>query len=353
MKLVIFGLTVSSSWGNGHATIWRGLCRSLASRGHQVVFFERDVPYYSAHRDLTEIPGVDLCLYSQWEQAFPLAKRHLADADAGMVTSYCPDGIAAAELVLSSSAVKTFYDLDTPVTLKALKKGEKLAYIGGRGLKDFDAVFSYTGGRAVEGLKKSLGAKDVYPLYGSVDPAAHRPVKPKDEYSADLSYLGTYADDRQEALKNLFIDASKSLPEKRFTLGGSLYPESFPWTKNIYYFRHVPPPMHPAFYCSSYFTLNVTRSAMAEMGYCPSGRLFEAAACGTPVISDSWEGMDAFFKPGSEILIVSSTEDVVGALDISPGERGRIAKAARERALEEHTADRRALELEKALGNYR
>jgi hypothetical protein len=102
MKVVIFGLTVSSSWGNGHATIWRALCRALARRGYRVVFFERDVPYYAAHRDLTELPGGQLCLYTDWMEAVSLGRRHLADADVGMVTSYCPDGIAAADLVLSS-----------------------------------------------------------------------------------------------------------------------------------------------------------------------------------------------------------------------------------------------------------
>src|SRR5512133_539030 len=118
MKLVVFGLAVSSSWGNGHATLWRGLARGLAKRGHKLVFFERDVPYYAEHRDLFELPGGELNLYREWNGIRGTAQRHLADADAGIVTSYCPDSLAATELLLSSPArIRAFYDLDTPVTL--------------------------------------------------------------------------------------------------------------------------------------------------------------------------------------------------------------------------------------------
>lgn len=347
MKLVIFGLTVSSSWGNGHATIWRGLCRALAQRGHKIVFFERDVPYYAEHRDLTDPPGVDLVLYSDWESASLLGRKHLSDADAGIVTSYCPDGIAASELVLSSRVdLHVFYDLDAPVTLESLDSGQPLSYVGGRGFRDFDLVLSYTGGKALDALRERLGARRVAPLYGSVDPAVHQPSPPVPEYAATLSYLGTYAEDRQERLKSLFIEPARSLPQHRFVIGGSMYPQDFPWTENIFFRRHVPPPDHPAFYCSSALTLNVTRKAMADMGYCPSGRLFEAAACGTPILSDHWEGLDSFFTPGAEILIAKTTKDAVESIMMPREELSRIARAARERTLEEHTADRRAVQLE-------
>lgn len=351
MKLVIFGLTISSSWGNGHATIWRGLLRAFIRRGHKVVFFERDVPYYAgSHRDLHEIPGGELCLYQDWAEVLPRVEQDLADADVGMVTSYCPDGIAAAEYVLASSVPRrVFYDLDTPVTLAALKSGKPLSYIGPRGLADFDLVLSYTGGRALPALQRELGARRVAPLYGSVDPDLHQPVPPADAYRADLSYLGTYAEDRQLALDQMFIQTARRLPNQRFLIGGAQYPADFPWTENIYFVRHVPPPDHPAFYSSSRLTLNVTRRAMAEMGYCPSGRLFEAAACGAPILSDWWEGLDLFFNPGAEILVAQTTDDAVTALELSPSELARIARQARERTLAEHTADRRALELEVAL----
>jgi spore maturation protein CgeB len=350
VKLVIFGLTVSSSWGNGHATLWRGLCRALARKGHAVVFYERDVDYYAVNRDLAELQGGRLVLYPAWEQIAPAAARDLRDADAAIVTSYCPDGIAASDLVLGSTVpVRAFYDLDTPVTLAALKAGEEVAYIGPRGLRDFDLVLSYTGGLALGELRRVLGARHVAPLYGSVDPAVHRPTEPLERFRADLSYLGTFAADRQAALEELFIEPARLRPQARFLMGGACYPSDFPWTSNLFFVRHLPPPEHAAFFSSCRLTLNVTRAAMAAMGHCPSGRLFEAAASGAPVVSDAWEGLDSFFTPGSEILLARTALDVCAALDLSDGELRRIATAARERTLAEHTSDRRAAELESLL----
>jgi spore maturation protein CgeB len=197
MKIVIFGLTISSTWGNGHATLWRGLCSALIRRGHNVVFFEHDVPYYAENRDMNELPGGTLMLYGDWLEAIDEAERQLADADAGLVTSYCPHGVAATEALLNSRAsCKAFYDLDTPITLARLGSGEAPPWIAPQGLRDFDVVFSFTGGRALEGLRTRLGARQVIPLYGSVDPDVHRPVQPASRYRADLSYLGTYAGDR-------------------------------------------------------------------------------------------------------------------------------------------------------------
>jgi spore maturation protein CgeB len=352
MKIVVFGLTVSSSWGNGHATLWRGLCRALARRGHSVVFFERDVPYYAAHRDLTELAGGRLVLYSDWAEVLPEARRQLADAEASLVTSYCPDGIAATDLVLECGAgLRVFYDLDTPITLDRLRAGEALSYIGQRGLADFDLVLSFTGGDSLTALQLQLGARRVAPLYGWVDPEIHKPVTPVPSYASDLSYLGTYARDRQEALERLLIQPARLLPRRKFLIGGAQYPQEFPWTENIFFVRHLPPSEHPAFFCSSRLTLNITRSAMAQAGYCPSGRLFEAAACGTPLLSDWWEGLDSFFEPGTEILVAHTTEDAVSTLELSEAELVQIACAARERTLATHTADQRAQELETALQN--
>jgi spore maturation protein CgeB len=354
MKIVVFGLTISSSWGNGHATLWRGLCRALAKRGHRVIFFEQNAPYYAANRDLFEVPGGELVLYDTWDAVRSRAAAELADAEAAMVTSYCPHGIEATELVLAEGrGVRTFYDLDTPVTLARLKAGEDVGYIGPRGLADFDLVLSYTGGAALDVLRSELGARDVAPLYGHVDPDVHRPVPPLDHYRSDLSYLGTYAADRQSALECLFVEAARRRPEQRFLIGGAQYPQDFPWADNIYFVRHLPPPEHPAFFSSSRLTLNVTRQAMAEMGWCPSGRLFEASACGTAILSDEWDGLDAFFEPGREILVVHKTEDAVAALDLSDAELKRIAAASRERTLAEHTSARRAEELERLLFDRR
>jgi spore maturation protein CgeB len=346
MKLVIFGLTLSSSWGNGHATLWRGLCRALAKQGHRMVFFERDVPYYALHRDLRELPGTDLKLYADWESTLSEARRQVADADAAIVTSYCPDGAAAGELVLSTAGpLSVFYDLDTPVTLERFGRGEPVPYLPSAGLGGFDLVLSYTGGRALDELRERLGARRVAPLYGSVDPEVHRPADPRPDFRGDVSYLGTYAADRQEALERLFLQPARRLPAKRFVIGGAQYPVDFPWGDNVFFVRHLPPADHAAFYASSPLTLNVTRAAMAGMGYCPSGRLFEAAACGTALLSDSWEGLDRFFEPGREIFTASGTDEASEILSLPREEVRKVAHAARERTLAEHTAEKRAAEM--------
>lgn len=348
MKFVIFGLTVSSSWGNGHATLWRGLCRGLAELGHQVVFFELDVPYYSSTRDLTELPGGgELLLYSDWEDVLASARRHVDSADVAMVTSYCPDAIVASQLILNSrAALKVFYDLDTSVTLARLAAGEHVDYVGPRGYRDFDLVLSYTGGTSLDEVRRVLGAERIAPLYGSADPTVHRPVPAENCYRSTLSYLGTYSADRDEALRMRFLEPARLLPESSFFLGGAKYGSDFPWLPNIFFAGHVPPARHPAFYCSSRLTLNVTRGPMAAYGFCPSGRLFEAAACGVPVLSDNWPGLDAFYQPDSEILIANSVEEATGAITRSPEDLARVGAAARERTLACHTAAVRARELE-------
>lgn len=348
MKLVVFGLAISSSWGNGHATLWRGLCRALAANGHTVVFYEKNVSWYATTRDMPAPPGCTLVLYDAWQDIASRAARDLAEADAGIVTSYCPDALPATALVCDARCLAVFYDLDTPVTLAALDRGA-VPYIGPRGLADFDLVLSYTGGRALDALAERLGARRVAPLYGHVDPQAHRPAAPVEAYRADLSYLGTYAPDRQDALQRLFLEPAKQRPGRRFCIGGAQYPPDFPWRENIFFVRHAPPAEHPAFFSSARLQLNVTREAMAAMGWCPSGRLFEAAACGAAVISDAWEGLDAFFAPESEILIATDTADVVRALDRGDADLRRVGEAARARVLAEHTSAHRAHEMVAAL----
>ena len=351
MKLVIFGLSVSSSWGNGHASLWRALIRALLADGHRVTFFERDVSWYADSRDLHALPpGGELVLYPDWAEVLPAAREALRDADAAMVTSYCPDGVAATALVLDSAvAVRCFYDLDTPVTLDRLQRGEPVEYLGPGGLSGFDVVLSYTGGAALDALRERLGARRAVPLYGSVDPELHRPAAPVAAFRAALSYLGTYAADRQAALEALLIVPARLRPAQEFVIAGAQYPADFPWTDNIRFVRHLPPADHAAFYCSGRMTLNVTRAAMAASGWCPSGRLFEAAACGVPILSDWWQGLDDFFAPGSEILVARSTAEALAALDLPDATLAAIGRRARDRALSDHTAETRARELVAAL----
>ena len=350
MRLVVFGLTISSSWGNGHATLWRGLARALASRGHEVVFFERDVPYYAEHRDTVVPEGCDLHLYADWGDVRDAARREVAAADVAMITSYCPDAQQAARVVLDTPrAARVFYDMDTPVTLDALNRGADVDYVPKGGLGAFDLVLSFTGGRALDELQTRLGARRVAPLYGSVDPSIHRPVPADPALASDLSYLGTYARDRQATLDRLFFEPARRRPAARFSLAGSQYPGAMPWPDNVFYLRHLSPGEHAALYCSSNWTLNVTRGAMAAFGYCPSGRLFEAAACGVPIVTDGWEGLEHFFANGREVLVAATSEDVLRGLDMDIEERRALGRRARERALACHTAAARAVELEQHL----
>jgi spore maturation protein CgeB len=347
VKIVIFGLTISSSWGNGHATLWRGLCKNLVRLGHDLVFFERDTPYYAGARDFFELPGGCLELYANWHDIRPKARLHASDADAVIVTSYCPDAVDATDLILDcSGALRVFYDLDTPITLARLRAGETVPYIGPNGLRDFDLVLSFTGGEAAfQQLRRLVAARRIEALYGHVDPDIHRPAPPQPHYRADLSYLGTYSQDRQQTLQSLFVASAHLRKSARFLIAGAQYPQDFPWSPNIYFVRHLPPSEHAAFFASSRLTLNVTRSAMAETGWCPSGRLFEAAACGAPLLSDAWDGIQDFFEPGAEILLAREKEDVLAALELGDGELRRIAGRARERTLEQHSSAKRAQQL--------
>jgi spore maturation protein CgeB len=346
MRIVVFGLSITSSWGNGHATLWRALVRALADRGHEVTFFERDVPWYAAHRDLRSPPGVSVVLYDDWAEAKP--QQAVDRADAIIVTSYCPDARAAAALP-RSGARRVFYDLDTPVTLALLDAGDDVPYVPTEGLSDFDLVLSFTGGAALTALQDRLGARAVAPLYGSVDLQAYAPGRASPQFAAALSHLGTYASDRRAALETLFFDVAVRRPNDRFVLGGSLYPPDLHWPANVAHFTHLAPAEHPALYASSAWTLNVTRGAMARLGYCPSGRLFEAAACGTAIVSDAWVGLDAFFRPGEELIVAQTTDEVLETLALPPARALAVGEAARTRVTAEHTAAHRAAELDQLL----
>lgn len=345
MKITIFGLTISSSWGNGHATPYRAILRALARRKHQVTFFEKDVEYYYWRRDFTECDYCNLVLYGDWEQVRAAALAQAAESDVVIVGSYCPDGARIADEVLAlSGPLHIFYDLDTPITLANLDLGD-LEYLRRDQIPAFDLYLSFTGGEILRQLEQGFGARRACALYGCVDPEVHARVAPLDKFRCDLSYMGTYAADRQHKVEELFLAPAQQMPDLSFIMAGSLYPKDWVFPPNIRRFDHVAPASHPALYSSSRATLNITRDGMARSGYCPSGRFFEAAACGTPILSDWFEGLDTFFRPAEEITIVSSNLDVAAALKAGDAELARLAERARERTLDEHTGEARADEL--------
>ena len=348
MKIAIFGLTISSSWGNGHATPYRAILRALARQRHRISFFEKDVPYYALRRDFTTCDFCDLFLYSSWEDIRLIARTVVGECDAVIFASYCPDGARIIDDIIEiPDPAKLFYDLDTPITLSNLVTGE-LDYLRRDQIPIFDLYLSFTGGRILDELITEWGARQARPLYGCVDPEMHARVSAHDEFRCDLSYMGTYAADRQQKLEELFLAPARELSSRQFVLAGSMYPWEMNLPPNVRRIEHVAPADHPALYSSSRTTLNITRNEMARFGYCPSGRFFEAAACGTPIISDWFEGLDTFFEVGPdhpELILASNSNDVIAALSRSDDELREIAARARNRTLSEHTGDRRAEDL--------
>jgi len=348
LNIAILGLSITSSWGNGHATTYRALASALAGRGHHVTFLERDVPWYADNRDLPDPAYCTVHLYESLDQLRDEHAGTIREADAVIVGSFVPDGVEVGRWVQeTATGLTAFYDIDTPVTLWKLEQ-EDHEYLHPELIRGFDLYLSFTGGPTLETIQRRYGAPLARPLYCSVDPQRYRP-KPI-EHRYDLGYLGTYSDDRQPTLDRLLLEPARRWPEGRFAVAGPQYPESIDWPENVERMEHLPPDRHPAFYNAQRFTLNVTRAQMIRAGYSPSVRLFEAAACGTPIISDWWEGLDTLFIPGREILVGRSSDQVLRWLrELSEPERQRIGRRARRRVLTEHTAERRAEQLERYL----
>ena len=343
---MILGLTITSSWGNGHATTFRGLVRGLARRGHSVLFLERDKPWYADHRDLPAPSYGETQLYAGLDELSQRWAAAIRAADLVIVGSYVPDGVAVGALVQRlAGGVTAFYDIDTPVTLAALDDGS-CGYLTPELLRGFDLYLSFTGGPTLQHLERTLGAPMARALYCSADPEVHRP-DPDAGLAWDLGYLGTYSADRQPVVDALLCRAARAWDAGRFVVAGPQYPGDLAWPGNVERIEHLAPDRHRAFYAAQRYTLNVTRADMVRRGYSPSVRLFEAACCGVPIISDWWAGLDAFFQPGREILIAASTKEVLTAIRTLPEDRRRaMAAAARARVLGAHTGDHRAAELE-------
>ncbi len=344
MDIVIVGLTITSSWGNGHATTYRALVRELCEQGHRVLFLERDKPWYRENRDLLTPPWGRTELYESLEELRDTYGANLRQADAVILGSYVPEGALAAQWVLGEArGVRAFYDIDTPVTLANLARGGT-DYLTAAQIGQYDLYLSFTGGPTLELIERRYGSPCARPLYCSVDPSAYYPEPT--ERLWDLGYLGTYAEDRQPVLESLLNTPARACPERRFIVAGPMYPSGIEWAENVDRIDHLPPSEHRSFYNRQRFTLNATRAEMVRLGYSPSVRLFEAAACGTPIISDPWEGLDSVFTPGEEILVARSPEECLGHLrDMSDTARQAVGERGRQRVLAEHTATHRAAEL--------
>ena len=345
MKIVIFGLSITSSWGNGHATTYRGLLREMAKRGHEVLFLERDAAWYAANRDLPEPRFCRTVLYSSLEELWAQYGIEICRADCVIVGSRVHRGIEVGRWVTRKArGITAFYDIDTPVTLAALAKGA-CDYLSRDLIPRYRLYLSFTGGPTLHEIEKRYGSPAARPLYCSVDPEVHYPLERP--HSWDLGYLGTYGSDRQPGLERLLCASAASWTSGRFVVAGPQYPPEIRWPGNAHRIEHLPPESHSDFYCSQRYTLNLTRKQMQIAGFSPSVRLFEAAACAVPVISDLWSGLEQFFVPGKEILLASNSDEVLRILQEYPEKcRSEMGEKARKRALKSHSAARRAEELE-------
>ncbi len=350
MRLVVLGLSLSSSWGNGHATTYRALLRALETRGHEVLFLERDQPWYAAHRDLPAPGFCELRFYHRRADLDRFA-REFAAADAVIIGSFVPDGVAViANVAPRVRRLLCFYDIDTPVTMHALAAGDS-AYLARAQIPLFDLYLSFTGGPMLKVLERDHGARRACPLYCAVDPGLHRPTGAARRW--DLGYLGTYSADRQPVLERLLIEPARRRPDLRFVVAGPQYPAEIAWPDNVERIEHLAPTAHPDFYSSLGWALNVTRADMRLAGYSPSVRLFEASACGTPILSDPWPGIETFFRPSRDIVLAPDGADVLSALAMPEPARDAIAASGRARTLDRHTALPRAQELETYLETAR
>jgi spore maturation protein CgeB len=345
LRIVILGLSITSSWGNGHATTYRALVRELVRRGHDVLFLERDRPWYAENRDLPRPPYGNTRLYDGMDELCQTFGTQVRKADLVIVGSFVPDGAAVGDWVQRHArGIKAFYDIDTPVTLARLARGEH-DYLEPSQIAGYDLYLSFTGGPTLRRLEREYRSPRARVLYCSVDPELYCPEPQPALW--ELGYMGTYSDDRHATVEKLLLAPARAHPQARFVVAGPQYPAGLAWPHNVEYRPHLPPSEHRAFYNSQRFTLNVTRGDMIQAGWSPSVRLFEAAACGTPIISDRWAGLETLLEPGREILVTETAAEVLAILrEMSEDERMALARRARSRILTQHTAAHRAQQLE-------
>ena len=352
MKVVMLGLSITSSWGNGHATTYRSLVRELFRRGHEVLFLERDQPWYAANRDLPRPPFGRTELYRSVSQLKSRFSDEVADADCVIVGSFIPEGVTVGQWVTRiASGVTAFYDIDTPITLEKIGR-DQCDYLSADLIAHYDLYLSFTGGPTLDLIETEYGSPMARALYCSVDPTLYFPDKRRTKWS--LGYLGTFSEDRQPVLNALLVAPATMWPAGRFVVAGPQYPQAIRWPTNVRRIVHLNPTEHRTFYNSQRFTLNITRAAMVRAGFSPSVRLFEAAACGTPILTDRWPGLNTFFTPDEEILVVQSASEVLEIIRELPEDIAhKIGGRARDRVLSEHTSFHRALELESFIASAR
>jgi spore maturation protein CgeB len=354
MRVVLFGSSLVSAYWNGAATYYRGMCKALHARGHEVVFVEPDLYERQQHRDLVEDPPyAEVRVCQGWDE---LAREIERARGADLVAKCSGVGgwdmeLAAAVLDLQSDRTRVaFWDVDAPQTLAAAFAEPVEGSRTFRSLVPrYDLILLYGGGPPVEAAYAQLGARRTKLVYNAVDPDEYYPVPAESDRASDLLFMGNRMPDREQRVRDLFFGAALLAPDQTFVLGGNGWGDaSLP--SNVRWIGHVPTGDHRGWNCSARLVLNVNRADMAATGYSPPTRVFEAAGCGSCVVTDAWQGIETFFAPESEILVASSAAELARYVrDVSPARAREIGAAARERVLRDHTYTRRAEDLDKAL----
>lgn len=344
MKIAFFGSSLVSAYWNGAATYYRGLLKALAERGHEITFYEPDAFERQRHRDIDDPSWARVVVYPATEADVGRCLRHAARADVIVKAS----GVGVFDELLEEAVLElrrpgkkvAFWDVDAPATLERVEADAKDPFHAL--VPAYDVVFTYGGGPPVIAAYTELGAKACIPIYNALDPSTHFPVEPEDRFRSDLTFIGNRLPDREARVEEFFLRVAERLPKRHFLIGGSGW-DSRPMPANVTWLGHVYTRDHNALNCSGRAVLNINRDSMARYGFSPPTRVFEAVGAGACLITDAWEGIEAFLAPGDEVLVAASGEEVAELLDRLSRRKARcIGEMARARVLAQHTYARRA-----------
>ncbi|MHB8991361.1 MAG: CgeB family protein [Chloroflexota bacterium] len=348
MRITFFGSSITSAYWNGAATYYRGICQALHRRGHQPVFVEQDIYQRQQHRDLERDPDyaeVIVC------RDLPELERELRRARGSDLVVKC-SGVGRHDELLDEAVLSArtesnrvvYWDVDAPFTLdQAFQSAD---WYFRRLVPDYDAVLTYGGGPKVAEGYRALGARSVELVYNALDPETHHPVPPDPKYRCDLLFVGNRLPDREARVRHFFLGAAEQCPDHQFLLGGEGWGD-LPLPANVRYLGHVPTARHNVLNCSARLVLNINRQAMADYGYSPPTRVFEAAGAGACLVTDSWRGIESFLSPGEELLVASGPEEIALLLrSVAPEQAAAMGEAARRRVLAHHSYDLRGAQLQ-------
>jgi len=352
MKIFVFGSSLTSSYWNGAATYYRGIYKNLSALGHEVTFAEPDIYGRQQNRDTDQITYAEVVVYETPRQVDSLLARA---CDADLVIKH--SGVGADDELLEAGVLEcrssetrvAFWDVDAPATLARVEENARDPF---RNLiPEYDFVFTYGGGPPVMERYARLGARNCHPIYNAVDAQTHHPVPRDAALQCDLVFVGHRLPDRERRVEDFFLRAAALAPEFSFILGGEGWAGK-PMPTNVRWIGHVATGAHNRVNCSARMVLNINRDSMAQTGFSPPTRVFEAAGAGACLITDAWTGIETFFSPGDEILVASSAEEIVTLLrNTTAEEAAEIGMRMRERALRDHTYGLRARQVDEILNS--